>query len=404
MANLFNQNIGLNYKGILNLGTSLNSPLSTTLQAITDGDGVASPLQLDTTQIVLDNSNAGNSYLQIGTAAKPKGQINIVSDALHYFLRIGSALSGNNQTIFIGDGNGAWETQFNGVTTQYWDFQNNVTIGNRIAYGNRLSVVAKAANNAAVFYTSAIGEIATFGFGGGNTTRFNGAVRTDFINDYANGYTLLQYVSATQIRVGNDALRLNPTTLAATFNSAVDSATSFTAPLFSHPTRGSIRWYSGDGVMTLMNSTENGFNRLNLGGLTNAAPAIKRNGAAIDFRLADDSGFCNVNMGQATFGGGNGYIGINNASSIDSALRNVRTNSGSSPLSISTGEVGVGDVTTYASAIFAIGSTTRGFLPPRMTTTERNAIASPASGLIVYDRTLNKLYLYTTAWEEITSA
>jgi hypothetical protein len=149
-----------------------------------------------------------------------------------------------------------------------------------------------------------------------------------------------------------------------------------------------------DGIVTLYDSGATSFNRLQFGGTTNAFPAIKRNSAAIDFRLADDSGYADVNMGQATFGGGNGYIGINNASSIDSALRNVRTNSGSSPLSISTGEVGVGDVTTYASAIFAIGSTTRGFLPPRMTTTQVNAIASPAEGLVVFNTTTSHLCVY----------
>jgi hypothetical protein len=50
MANLLGQNIGTNYKGILNLNT-LNSNLSGTLQAVTDGDGNASPLQLSTTQV-----------------------------------------------------------------------------------------------------------------------------------------------------------------------------------------------------------------------------------------------------------------------------------------------------------------------------------------------------------------
>jgi hypothetical protein len=49
MANLLNQNIGTNYKGILNLNT-LNGNLSGTLQAVTDGDGNTSPLQLSTTQ------------------------------------------------------------------------------------------------------------------------------------------------------------------------------------------------------------------------------------------------------------------------------------------------------------------------------------------------------------------
>jgi hypothetical protein len=58
------------------------------------------------------------------------------------------------------------------------------------------------------------------------------------------------------------------------------------------------------------------------------------------------------------------------------------------------------DITT---AILQVNSTTKGFLPPRMTTTQKNAIASPASGLIVYDTTLNKLCVYTTTWETITS-
>jgi hypothetical protein len=56
-----------------------------------------------------------------------------------------------------------------------------------------------------------------------------------------------------------------------------------------------------------------------------------------------------------------------------------------------------------ASAILEGNSTTKGFLPPRMTTTQKNAIATPAAGLVVYDTTLNKLCVYTTAWETITS-
>jgi hypothetical protein len=57
-----------------------------------------------------------------------------------------------------------------------------------------------------------------------------------------------------------------------------------------------------------------------------------------------------------------------------------------------------GDTTT-ASAQVTINSSTRGFLPPRMTTTQRNAIASPAAGLVVYDNTDNKHYGYNgTTW------
>jgi hypothetical protein len=56
-----------------------------------------------------------------------------------------------------------------------------------------------------------------------------------------------------------------------------------------------------------------------------------------------------------------------------------------------------------ASAVLQADSTTQGFLPPRMTTAEKVSIATPAAGLVVYDTTLNKLCVFTTAWETITS-
>lgn len=58
-----------------------------------------------------------------------------------------------------------------------------------------------------------------------------------------------------------------------------------------------------------------------------------------------------------------------------------------------------------AAAILQVDDTTRGFLPPRMTTSQKNAIASPPEGLVVYDTTLHKLCVRTaSAWETITSA
>jgi hypothetical protein len=51
------------------------------------------------------------------------------------------------------------------------------------------------------------------------------------------------------------------------------------------------------GVLLLSNDTLTDFGRLQFGGTTNAFPSIKRNGTAIDFRLADDTAFCPVNTG-----------------------------------------------------------------------------------------------------------
>jgi nitrogen fixation protein len=64
------------------------------------------------------------------------------------------------------------------------------------------------------------------------------------------------------------------------------------------------------------------------------------------------------------------------------------------------GSVGIGGITSVnASAILQIDSTTKGFLPPRMTTTQKNAIATPAAGLMVYDTTLNLISVYNgTMW------
>jgi hypothetical protein len=48
------------------------------------------------------------------------------------------------------------------------------------------------------------------------------------------------------------------------------------------------------------------------------------------------------------------------------------------------GSVGIGTTTPNSSAILQTDSTTQGFLPPRMTGTQANAISTPAEGLMVY--------------------
>jgi hypothetical protein len=55
-----------------------------------------------------------------------------------------------------------------------------------------------------------------------------------------------------------------------------------------------------------------------------------------------------------------------------------------------------------SSASLQVDATTQGFLPPRMTTTQKNAIASPAAGLVVYDSTTNKLQCYNgSTWNDL---
>jgi hypothetical protein len=69
----------------------------------------------------------------------------------------------------------------------------------------------------------------------------------------------------------------------------------------------------------------------------------------------------------------------------------------------SSGNVGIG-ATANASALLDVQSTTKGVRMPNMTTTQKNAITSPAAGLMVFDTTLSKLCVYSgAAWQTVTS-
>lgn len=65
--------------------------------------------------------------------------------------------------------------------------------------------------------------------------------------------------------------------------------------------------------------------------------------------------------------------------------------------------IGVGTNAPGASALLEFSSTTKAVRFMNMTTAQKNAIGTPTAGMVVYDTTLNKLCVYTTAWETITS-
>ena len=124
---------------------------------------------------------------------------------------------------------------------------------------------------------------------------------------------------------------------------------------------GSILSSTGSGIIRLTNTALTDFSRLQLGGTTSSFPSIKRNGTAIDIRLADDSGFATLNCGNisAISGGiigGNGgvalgftYVGsevANNGFYGWSATTTVSATMDTNLSRISAGLVGVGTGTT----------------------------------------------------------
>jgi hypothetical protein len=97
----------------------------------------------------------------------------------------------------------------------------------------------------------------------------------------------------------------------------------------------------------------------------------------------------------------NGSTSSNGSITVQGTSNATRTTS-NVDLQPSGGGVTIGGTTRNASAIFQINSTTLGFLPPVMTSTQRNAISSPASGLVVYSSDLTDLSLYNgTAWGDV---
>jgi hypothetical protein len=98
--------------------------------------------------------------------------------------------------------------------------------------------------------------------------------------------------------------------------------------------------------------------------------------------------FNNINGGVALFGGNNQTV----IHRLDGGYQ------GSTTLQIN-GSSTVSGTSQLTSSILELNSTIQGFLPPRMTTTQKNAIASPAAGLMVYDTTLNVISYYNgTIW------
>ena len=95
----------------------------------------------------------------------------------------------------------------------------------------------------------------------------------------------------------------------------------------------------------------------------------------------------------ASYGVNSDFTFYNDALSADAFFINGNTNN-----------IIIGGATDVTSAILNVNSTTKGFLPPRMTSAQRTAISSPATGLIVYQTDgVEGLYLRTsTAWRAIT--
>jgi len=130
------------------------------------------------------------------------------------------------------------------------------------------------------------------------------------------------------------------------------------------------------GNLLINTTTDAGF-RLDVNGTARIDQTLRVNGTGTDTAIQFRAGRIDADSN---------WIRIKSAGNVDM-------------INIAQNFVGINATVATASAVLQADSTTRGFLPPRMTTTQKNAIASPAAGLMIYDTDLNRPCFYNgTSW------
>jgi hypothetical protein len=362
MGILLGANIGTNYKGILNLNT-LNGNLSGTLQAVTDGDGNASLLQLSTTEVAIPTGIFtvdaqmrfnGTIYNTIDDIVKFGGAIRTAT-----FASIGGTFTNSARLHVRGDGTNPIARFDNNAGTSIFTIGSS---GSITATGDYIiSAAYSAFIHGSAYYGSTNG-----GAGGlGNSNDINGSVSNqDAYATYIRNQSTFSRTSGTQgiltigtntFAAGAGSANFRPLSIAYTINNSgaqtgtatgiflnatetalngmthdlldlqvggvsqfkVEREGSTTMASFSAGSgqitgAGSLlvgakaRLYGGSvagNSLLITDANVTGAAFIQLGGTTNAFPAIKRNSAGIDFRLADDSGYCNISAAAGDFNG-----------------------------------------------------------------------------------------------------
>jgi hypothetical protein len=214
------------------------------------------------------------------------------------------------------------------------------------------------------------------------------ASNTVGIFNTAIGYSVLQSAADAEfnVAVGFNSMALNNTS--GSKNVALGGASMYAAT--------TAAYNIAIGFASLENITSGGFNTSigAVNGSNNLTTGAFNTfiGAQIEHNSAIVTGSYNTLIGaQATV-----------ASDLSSTVLICDGSGGTRIYSPISKNILIGTTTDVASAKLIVSSTTQGFLPPLMTTTQKNAITSPAEGLVVYDLTLHTLYYYNgSAWTAV---
>ena len=186
---------------------------------------------------------------------------------------------------------------------------------------------------------------------------------------------IAQPVSASTVNIGNTTGATALVLKTGTGNFSLDGVAASTYTIGAATTAGTITigGTAQTGAITFGNST--GINTTGFGVGNGANTA----------NISTGTGGNTINLGT---GAGANTLTLGNTNTTTKLVFNTGS-----------GGIGINNTSPDASALLDMSSTSRGVLIPRMTTTQRDAITTPATGLQIYNTTTNALNYYNgTAW------
>jgi hypothetical protein len=372
------------YDALIKVGD--NGPIDGTLKTLSDGLGNDLPMEVSTTGVNLTGSPTVNAVAIANTTQVAAKQDTLVSGTNIKTINGASVLGSGNIAVVTSPSGVSGAIQFSDgsafssdATKFFWDNTNK-----RLGVGTNAPTRNLQVNGIGAFINSD-GNTALYATNSNTGVSSVLHANCGSANMYFGGFGLLTNADSTFGQL---------TTLSARVGIKGSGSTSATTSLLVQNSAGSTAMEVKDNLTVGMGgayvSGSSGFG-VSVASITASYPCFLMNstaggGSKIGFNI--DTArlyFSEETNGSSLFGHRimadtrvGGLVVVNNTAAGVTASLN-------------------------ASAVLQADSTTRGFLPPRMTTTQKNAIGTPAAGLVVYDTTLAKLCVYTTAWETITS-
>jgi hypothetical protein len=347
------------YDALIKVGD--NGPIDATLKVLSDGLGTNLPMEASTTGI-----NFTGNLTQSGTALQP-------------VLVSGTNIKTINSTSILGSGNISVVTSPSGVAgaIQFSDGSAFASDATKFFWDNtnkRLGIGTNTPN-------SLLNVIGTGGVAGIRVNT-SGADSWMPFSD-GNWYVRSNGVIINDNNTAGVSIGINSPTTARLMVKGSGS-TSATTSLLVQNSAGTERFKIQDDGTTTFN-----------GGVTGTGITISPDGSLTQNNNA--TGITAAYDGGLKLSGGVGLF-VRNATGYNKTLLQGGYDGGLR-FSANPSASDFINLRNDTTALLEMESTTKGFLPPRGTNTQMNAIASPATGLVFYDTTNNKLCVYNaTSW------